>query len=524
MDEQFDNDLRDRIREVFDNYEDPTANDGWLLLREKFPEERKRRVIAWIWWGAAAVLLVLLGAGLWLNYNGNKTNQLAVKTRQHSENENIAATNRHNDSANHSKPLIVKTPANVATDSNSIATAQPLPNSTNINKPAKKTRTHELLNDTSINKSFIAKGIKKNRPGISTPADRLAVTGKRNTNMQNNAAGTQQVATALHPETTAQNNIVATNQQALTALPEKNAQNSITTTKQPVVTDAQPATLSNPATIAQTSTKPVNAAPSAQPAQRTMEDVFKQQSIVKSGKKDEKTQMMTKKVVFGVYAATYFNYAKGSDNEVNAGGGVTADIKLGKNFKLITGITVGQNSLSYNTLAYNSGLPVAVAKSGFFAPGGFPSASTPNNVASADNMYMFAATPALKNYSANLVALDVPLNLKYEFNPDKTETYVAFGFSSGTFINEAYTYQYNYPAVNSASLQQNQNQTAHNSFNSFYFAKTLNAAFGFGLPFAGNRVVVEPFLKYPLQGMGSQQIKFGSGGLNLKFNFKPAKK
>ena len=61
MDEQLDNDLKNQIREVFDNYEDTTADEGWLLLREKFPAQKKRRGIIWLWWGAAAILLTFLG-------------------------------------------------------------------------------------------------------------------------------------------------------------------------------------------------------------------------------------------------------------------------------------------------------------------------------------------------------------------------------------------------------------------------------------------------------------------------------
>jgi hypothetical protein len=43
MDDQLDNDLKNRIREVFDNFEDASADEGWLLLREKFPEEESKR-------------------------------------------------------------------------------------------------------------------------------------------------------------------------------------------------------------------------------------------------------------------------------------------------------------------------------------------------------------------------------------------------------------------------------------------------------------------------------------------------
>ena len=38
MDDPLDNDLKKRIREVFDNYNDEHADEGWLLLREKYPE------------------------------------------------------------------------------------------------------------------------------------------------------------------------------------------------------------------------------------------------------------------------------------------------------------------------------------------------------------------------------------------------------------------------------------------------------------------------------------------------------
>ncbi|MGZ3767731.1 MAG: hypothetical protein ACXVA2_23910, partial [Mucilaginibacter sp.] len=62
------------------------------------------------------------------------------------------------------------------------------------------------------------------------------------------------------------------------------------------------------------------------------------------------------------------------------------------------------------------------------------------------------------------------------------------------------------------------------SFDSFYFGKTLNFSFGTGYSVGRNRLIIEPFLKYPLEGLGAQQIRFGAGGLNLKFNFQNQKK
>ena len=63
---------------------------------------------------------------------------------------------------------------------------------------------------------------------------------------------------------------------------------------------------------------------------------------------EKKPKSGDKAVRFGVYAGTYFNYAKGSSNQLNVGAGVTSDIKLNDNLKISTGVTIAQNTLSYN--------------------------------------------------------------------------------------------------------------------------------------------------------------------------------
>ena len=100
---------------------------------------------------------------------------------------------------------------------------------------------------------------------------------------------------------------------------------------------------------------------------------------------------------FGVYAATYFNYAKGSNNQVNAGAGFTADIVLTGNLKLVTGLSVNQNSFAYN----NSG--------GFDST--FPAPAIYGNGSSGNTTY---------TQNASLIGLDIPLDLKYVLNSRKT--------------------------------------------------------------------------------------------------------
>ena len=59
MDDQLDDNLKKRISEVFDNFEDASADESWLLLREKFPQKAKRSPVIWIWASSVAALLLL---------------------------------------------------------------------------------------------------------------------------------------------------------------------------------------------------------------------------------------------------------------------------------------------------------------------------------------------------------------------------------------------------------------------------------------------------------------------------------
>ena len=224
------------------------------------------------------------------------------------------------------------------------------------------------------------------------------------------------------------------------------------------------------------------------------------------GNKVEEKPVEDKKLKFGIYEATYLNYAKGSESQVNLGLGVSSDVYISKKLKLTTGLALAKNSLSYN-----SSSTLNAAQSSFLA-----TATTPAVYLTADG---FNPATSVKNYSAGLLGLEVPINLKYDLSSGKNDLYIAAGFSSGTFINETYSYQYGFSAASFPYSQQTQGTSASKNFDNFYFAKTLNLAFGAGLPFGKRRFIAEPFLKYPIGGLGSQNIQFGAGGLNLKFKF-----
>jgi hypothetical protein len=465
MDEQFDKKLTNHIKGVFDNYEHPGAEHGWEQLRKKLPAEQKSNKIAWLWWSsAAAVIVVFLGIGLWYYNQDSAVNNMAVKPAVKQQQQPIIK-----DTAVINNTTIPDKTAPVIANNNGASTNRTtMP--AYVNRATATSRFNIVTTTSALQPNTLA--------GHPQPGFNQA---QINPLAQTNSA----VAASVKPHIDSQ----------------KVINNAVT---QPQLAAAQQLADNSSATQAPTTTPPI----SITKKQATLADMLAENSSATTAKKNSADKQADKKVNFSVYAATYFNYAEGSSNQINAGAGFTSDFKLSKKLKLSTGVALAQNSLNYT--------------------GGPPQAAN-NLVAAAPALKQetFFATsavlPVFKNYNASLVGLDIPINIKYEFNPDKTDAYVSAGLSSGTFIDESYTYRYGYGNGATANDNAAQQQTAHNSFNNFYFGKMLNLSFGLGYPVGGNRLIVEPFVKYPLGGLGAQDIRFGSGGVNLKFSFRGGK-
>jgi hypothetical protein len=466
MDEQFDNKLTNHIREVFDNYEHPGAEHGWEQLRKKFPAEKKHNKVAWLWWSsAAALVLVFLSIGLWYNNQDKPANNIALKpaVKQQPVIKDTSAINS-------TSPISKQQP--VIAQNNASAGSKPYvsPYSPSIGiAPATK-------NATGISGENPVPVIVQQPTAVTTQAPAIA---------QAKQPAAVPVAPAVVDSQKVINNIANQPQLANTNLPATNS-----AAQQPAVTGS------------------VNSMAKQRPA-KTMDAMFEEDKLRQTAKNNTADKKSDKKVNFSVYAATYFNYAEGSTNQINAGAGVTSDFRLSRKLKLSTGVALAQNTLNYNSTAPSAANSMMAA-----AP-------------ALKQEALFATTavlPVFKNYSANLVGIDIPINIKYEFNPQKSDTYISAGLSSGTFIDENYTYNYTYSNGAAYTSNAQDQQTSHNSFNNFYFAKMLNLSFGVGYPIGGNKLIVEPFVKYPLGGLGAQDIRFGAGGINLKFSFKTQKK
>ncbi|HTD99932.1 MAG TPA: hypothetical protein VK668_11645 [Mucilaginibacter sp.] len=479
MDDPLDNDLRNRIREVFENFEDASADEGWLLLREKYPEKAKRRPAAWLWWSSvAAVLLLFLGI-LWFKYTPADTQQITNIKKKPASNSAPKTIEQKKDNIL-KDTAILSEPQQAIADNNKEAIPA-------IKRSDVSSAQQQIAKQPSpaVRKSAVSSFQQQIAKQPSVPSAGLNNIVKPNPALTDRSVikvdSTMQIVAAVQPK------IQPKAPDLIAATPViKDKVKIDTSSKQPAKS------------MAATTVPGID----MQQITKTNSAILTDHGDQKSNKKSENND---KAVRFGVYAATYFNYAKGSNNQLNLGAGFTSDIKLSKNLKFSTGVAIAQN-----TLNYNSQIPLA-------APAALAAASAYGS--SKDTYLAAAAVPSIKTYNANLVGLDVPLNLKYVFDPQNSDTYISAGLSSGTFINEKYTYSYNYSAPFSATGNQVQDQTTNQSFNSFYFAKTLNVSFGVGYPLGKNRLIIEPFLKYPLSGLGSQDIRFGAGGLNLKFNF-----
>jgi hypothetical protein len=495
MDEQFDKDLINRIREVFDNYEDPSADEGWLELRKKFPEKKSRRPVAWIWRGAAAALVLLcMGIGF-LIYDGRvKPTTVAHTKTKIAPVENLVknkpASNGAANTGNKEETKLSNTAiAQGSSFAQSPATAK-LHNQSNYPADIKR---HDLTKPGN----FAVAG--RQYPAQSSPGK----TALSNSIALNTSVAPQQ---GLQNGTGNQNPVLKDNSSNIIASAKKPAVNGKATDSAAINTIKTTQLLAANSGKTTGNTDTADNKQLAKPANATL-------AAVKQAKVRKMENSDPRRIRLAISAGTYVNYAKGSSSQMNIGLGFSSEIPLTGKLSLVTGINVAQNSLNYGGTP-----PFAIQQNQLVA------ATAPKNASFASASFAPVSTPKFQNYNASLIALDIPVNLKYQFNPKKSDAYVSAGLSSGVFIDENYVYKYNYPSLFSPSVQQTLGTTAHNRFSNFYAAKVVNVAFGIGRQIGRNRVIIEPFLKYPLDGVGSQQLRFGTGGVNLKLNLLSGKK
>lgn len=202
-----------------------------------------------------------------------------------------------------------------------------------------------------------------------------------------------------------------------------------------------------------------------------------------------------------VDANTYYSFSDAGVNDaLNLGFGLATELKLTKRLSLNSGVLLNRQTASFDG----------------------------NNRSTSDfklaSFSTLAAVPEAQITNAKLIGLDIPLDLKFDFKVGQIKSFITSGISSYSVINEEYINDYsivNYSIT--GILTSNVTDKRKNpvgNFSYFKFARTINFSFGFLYPLSKKSTIsVEPFMKYPLSGLGYQDLKIGSGGLSFKLNF-----
>ncbi|NEU08207.1 PorT family protein [Flavihumibacter sp. R14] len=427
MNEPVDKMLTGRIRQVFENFEDPSADAGWEELRKKYPVRNRRPLILWL---STAAAILMLATGLWF--------------------------------VDQSEEMIAIKPAK---DQGGMINS----------KKAPQFNTEEQGNEV----------LQNNKPVLSQR--------KGTANVQNTGELKQALS---HP---AENKEEDLNLSIAKVQHDSVLEPIVVSERADEIRMAKAASLvvKNPAHFSPTPIDPVK------------KPVYIKEfnpDPAESGTGDKRSDEKTKKLALSVFAGSYLNYSEGSENQLNFGAGFNSDIRLSKNLKFSTGLSIASHSLSYDNA---QDLPSSA----------YASFDSKLNQGSGN-------LTTITSYNANLLALDIPLNIKYQFVPESDRFYVLAGLSSGTFLNETYAYYYrNFSTASGNYVSQTQDQKIKKQLSNFDLGQTLNLSLGLSRNFGKTQTIsLEPFLKYPLSGLGSEDLKFGSAGFNLKLRFAPLKK
>lgn len=183
--------------------------------------------------------------------------------------------------------------------------------------------------------------------------------------------------------------------------------------------------------------------------------------------------------------------------DLGLSGGVATEWELSEKFSLASGLLFAQNQLLYEPGA-----------------GELSAASNLNSV------------------QANLVAIELPLNLQYHVNE---HVFVSAGISSATFLKESYDYTYEFETMVfvEEDFRESGTQTVAKpittyetvareepALTTFNVAAFYNLSLGYQYGLNEHILLsVEPFIKLPATGLTHNDLRYSAGGIQLKVKF-----
>ncbi|MEX1135901.1 MAG: hypothetical protein WEB89_03300 [Balneolales bacterium] len=215
-------------------------------------------------------------------------------------------------------------------------------------------------------------------------------------------------------------------------------------------------------------------------------------------------------VEFSLAYAPIMNYHD-AQTDWGVGGGFYTDWNFTDKMAISSGLFLAQNKLKYD---YEQG--------NFSGMQGSPSGKMEEET-------IRATEGDLAFMQVDLVSMEIPLNLRYSITDHLS---VSAGISSVAFMKEHYDYTFEYQQQIQVFNVQEGTRLEHEtqittftesqqheepSFNGLDLAALYTFSIGYHYDIAGrHKVLFEPFLKMPTGRMTSRNLKYTTGGLQLK--------
>jgi len=473
MKEQFDKELRNHIKDTFGDFDDHLADDGWRKLIDR--KKRKRR--GFIFWfvlpsgiAASLALFLVLNQSVDIPNQNGKIEEKIENTAKENPSDGLKKLDVEQSNLDKKTEKIIEN-----SDELKIVKEEnlSLKNSDFISKIKENiSSSKSTINNKNASLTLSNKSMEK----------KVSVTDDLKINLNENASiekNTENLAFSKESEST-----------------KSDSTNNFTENVVKISTQEKAFTASesdfNQNIIIQSLEKP--------------DEISPKLTVSNSAKNDRKNSNSipnNKKFKIGIDANTYVNFSEnGINDKINLGLGIVSEIKLSKQFSVNTGITLNSQNGTFNG----------------------NQKSTQEFLKSASAFSGIANVPIAQVTNAKLVGLDIPINLKYALKFGKTTSFISSGFSSYTVINEKYINEFsviNY-SLNSVSTNNvtSINDNPEGKFSYFKFARTLDVSIGILYPITKKSTLsIEPFMKYPLSGLGYQDLKIGASGISFKMNF-----
>lgn len=232
---------------------------------------------------------------------------------------------------------------------------------------------------------------------------------------------------------------------------------------------------------------------SGSPKYRSTDEQLNPQKIAENNVPNISTK---RKIRFGLNFSPGINSTQ-TGSSFNYSGGINTDFALFSNFQLSTGLQIEHQSVVNNT-NNNTSVPRGQSK-------------------------------------ADLVNLDLPLNITWKFFSNKSKSYyVSGGVSSLAFLSEKYNKtSYTQHIVEARTMAggvesltyqveniESTEQKTESPFHAFDIAGRVNFLFGMEQRISSKLFIhVEPYIKIPVSGLATQNLKFTTSGITCKISF-----